>query len=188
MSANGQPRTRIGLTGMQQLWLVIGLAVLAVALTQTRLARLVYRPPRIKWATIEAGEFEMGTSGEGQFALADELPRHTVYLDAFEVMRYEVSNAQYLQCVRAKVCQAPVGNDFVQTENARRPVVGVTWEQAQAFCAWAGGRLPTEAEWEKAARGGNYTSASWHLYAASRLELIPGSANQWMGLRCVRSK
>jgi len=79
---------------------------------------------------------------------------------AFVLDRYEVTNARYQACVRAGACAAP----SLQSSNARAhyfddpafadyPVIFVSWKQAQAFCAFAGGRLPSEAEWERAAVG-----------------------------------
>ncbi len=98
---------------------------------------------------VPAGEFEMG-SDQGE---ADEQPVHTVALDAFWLDKTEVTNAQYQTCVTASVCgRSPyTGNDDYNDEN--QPVVGIDWNGAVTYCEWAGGRLPTEAEWEYAARG-----------------------------------
>jgi formylglycine-generating enzyme required for sulfatase activity len=90
----------------------------------------------------------------------DEKPVHRVTGSAFVLDRYEVTNARYQACVRAEACTSP----SLQSSNARThyfddpafadyPVIFVAWKQAQAFCAFAGGRLPTEAEWERAAAG-----------------------------------
>lgn len=103
---------------------------------------------------VPAGEFLMGTDMGGN---ADEKPQHRVYLDEFWIDQTEVTNAQYQQCVQAGRCAKPGYFGFVNiyqyTERQSYPVEDVTWEDAVAYCAWAAKRLPTEAEWEKAARG-----------------------------------
>jgi iron(II)-dependent oxidoreductase len=100
---------------------------------------------------IPAGAFIMGSpEGEGD---DDEHPQHTVFLDAFYIDKYEVTNFQYKQFMDATGHGAP---DYWNNENynqPNQPVVGVTWHDAIAYAKWAGKRLPTEAEWEKAARG-----------------------------------
>lgn len=86
-------------------------------------------------------------------AFDDEGPAHMVMLDAYMIDKYEVSNRQYGEFMKAMQHQAPAYWDDPRLNKPEQPVVGVNWHDAKAFCEWKGKRLPTEAEWEKAARG-----------------------------------
>ena len=113
---------------------------------------------------VPAGEFTMG-SDDGE---RDHKPAHKVYLDAFWIDQAEVTNKMYKQCVDANKCDMPTDtssythpNYFGNSEFDNYPVMYVDWNMANAYCSWAGRRLPTEAEWEKAARGTNAFTYPW---------------------------
>lgn len=108
---------------------------------------------------IPAGSFGMGCP-DSQGCLPDEVPFHQVTLSAFEIERTEVTQAAYQQCIAAGACTAPQAN-FDPTATPNQPVRDVSWLQAQAYCAWLGMRLPTEAEWERAARGDDMRNFPW---------------------------
>jgi formylglycine-generating enzyme required for sulfatase activity len=98
---------------------------------------------------IPAGDFQMGSNDYD-----NEKPIHTVYLDAFYIDIYEVTNAQYKKFMDATGHKAPYCWNDSKFNAPNHPVVGVSWDNAVAYAKWAGKRLPTEAEWEKSARGG----------------------------------
>lgn len=107
---------------------------------------------------VPAGEFVMGDSTyyDWTFLLAYNIydgPEHRVYLDAFYIDKYEVTNEQYKKFVEETGYRMPRCWNDIRFNQPNQPIVGITWEDAVAYATWAGKRLPTEAEWEKAARG-----------------------------------
>jgi len=118
-------------------------------------ATLVYVPE---------GEFTMGSDNGN----SDEQPVHTVYLDAFWIDQTEATNKQYAACIAAGMCDTPSRTGsrtrdsyYGNSEFDEFPVIYVNWDNAKTYCEWAGRRLPTEAEWEKTARGTDQRTYPW---------------------------
>ncbi len=131
---------------------------------------------------VPSGSFMMGSSDElldwvlnqdwctscKKYMVESEQPQHEVYLDAYWIDKYEVTNAQYALCVADGVCteserlKSPTRSDYYSNpEYADFPVTGLVWHEARDYCEWAGGSLPTEAQWEKAAQGTDGRSFPW---------------------------
>ena len=110
---------------------------------------------------VPEGEFLMGDSRD-----KNSSPPHLVYLNSYWIDQTEVTNAMYARCVLVEKCtftvqQASKGIHFDEPAYANDPVVYITWYDAADYCRWAGRRLPTEAEWEKAARGMDMREYPW---------------------------
>jgi formylglycine-generating enzyme required for sulfatase activity len=177
------------------------LLLLTIILAVTgQLNRFIYRPVDMEdyWVTIPAGEFQMGSDPEVGLAICkkysaeycdvrnyqNEAPVHTVFVDAFEIGRYEVTTRQYVQCVRAGTCRTPLNKTYTNPEYEFHPVTDVDWYGAQTFCNWVGGRLPTEAEWEEAARGGLESKIyPWGNQEPTCTKGVPNGAN-FLGESC----
>ncbi|MBI5513253.1 MAG: SUMF1/EgtB/PvdO family nonheme iron enzyme [Deltaproteobacteria bacterium] len=134
---------------------LVAAALIAAPLLLAQPSRPVAPAPDL--VPVPAGPFLMGSDAVGE---PDEWPRHTVDVPAFSIDRTEVPRSAYDRCVRAGACREARPLD-ARFERPTLPVVGVSWHQARAYCAWAGRRLPTEEEWEKAARGTDGRTYPW---------------------------
>lgn len=154
--------------------------------------------PAMDWVAVPAGSFAMG-SPHGEAA---ERPVHEVHLSGFEIGRTETTVGQYRACVAAGVCSVPDvsgelcsgvhkrNNTWLYQGADRVPVNCVDWAQSDTFCRWVGGALPTEAQWERAARAGNpaprygpLDDIAWHAgNAAERVHPVASRKANALGL------
>jgi len=122
---------------------------------------------------VPAGTFQMGNGNTG--SSPDEQPLQDIYLESFYIDQYEVTNALYKACVDAGVCDPPketssdTRSNYWDSGYDNYPVIYVNWFMAKTYCEWRGAQLPTEAQWEKAARGTDGRTYPWgggsHCYA-----------------------
>ena len=122
----------------------------------------------MKLLYVPAGNFLMGSTDADPNAQPNEKPQHAVYLDAFWIDQTDVTNAMYSKCVNAGVCNQPTelnsstySNYYGNSEFDNYPVMNITWYMANTYCKWVGRQLPTEAQWEKVARGTDGRMYPW---------------------------
>lgn len=138
--------------------------------------------------TIPAGEYIRGCNKRDDPACwTDERPARKIYLNEFQIDKYQVTNRRYRECFDVKACEAPwIGGACTWDEKNKDldPVNCVDWNKALKYCQWRGKRLPSEAEWEKAARGTDQFIYPWGNEADYSCERAVIDAPSAGGLGC----
>jgi len=176
------PRTRSTQTitpssspSLLRYWPLALIGILLVGALSIGLFAALFQPPRavldeindtqgVAMRLVPAGEFTMGSDS----GFDNEKPIHQVYLDAYYIDKYEVTNAKYKACVNTDVCDPPKDSSSITRSNYYGnpefddyPVIHVDWNMSKTYCEWRGAQLPTEAQWEKAARGTDGRTYPW---------------------------
>ncbi|MGQ0812347.1 MAG: formylglycine-generating enzyme family protein [Nitrospiraceae bacterium] len=138
---------------------------------------------------VSAGPFPMGVPAGDRDGGRDEYPRHEVHVDTYSIDTYEVTNGRYIEFVKATGHRVPHNpknptrnlwqGEAITESLTNRPVINVDWFDAEAYCKWAGKRLPTEAEWEKAAKGNQDRRFPWGNVEPTAKHL--NYNQQWIG-------
>ena len=135
--------------------------------TQTPYPTEVLDALGVTMVLVPEGNFTFGTNSKDPWDIVAQ-PAQVIDLPAYYIDKYEVSNEQYASCVDAGVCAAPKvygsklrGTYYEDAQFADYPVIYVSWNNASQYCSWRGGRLPSEAEWEKAARSDDKRIYPW---------------------------
>ena len=153
--------------------LLVGLVALALPGSGLAQQQAITGKDGAPMVLVPAGEFTMGSSQN-----TDEQPVHRVSLDAYYIDKYEVSVGQYAKLLAATSLEEPPDWHIMnQPPHQKRPVVMMDWLDATTYCRWAGKRLPTEAEWEKAARGTDGRIYPWGNDPPDRLRANYGKKN-----------
>lgn len=169
--------------------LYVGCSTAAVPLVDVPIT-----PPESDQILVEGGEFLMGLDDaqkdrSRQICDADrevcpwslfdiESPQRTLQLSPYFIDKFETTVAEYRACVDAEVCEVPVSTVYCTwslPKGEAHPINCVTWHQAKAYCEWVGKRLPTEAEWERAARGNDGRLFPWGNELPSEMPMIVGN-------------